>query len=134
MGDSSMLLNDTGSYNVAIGGSALNNSTAGNYNVALGFDALAQARGSNNIGIGANAGNSVKNVGSNNIQIGSSGEKRDDKTIRIGGEGTHVATFIAGIRGATVADGIQVMIASNGQLGTLTSSSRYKEQIKPMNE
>jgi hypothetical protein len=54
--------------------------------------------------------------------------------IRIGKVGTQTATFVAGIRGVTVASGIGVIIGSNGQLGTVTSSARFKEAIKPMDK
>ncbi len=54
--------------------------------------------------------------------------------IRIGTKGTHKQTFIAGISGATVAGGVGVIVNSNGQLGTATSSERFKDEIKPMGE
>src|SRR5207244_5597247 len=46
--------------------------------------------------------------------------------------GTHTDTFIAGISGATVAGGVAVIIDTNGHLGTVTSSARFKDEIKPM--
>jgi hypothetical protein len=47
---------------------------------------------------------------------------------------TQQATFIAGIRGATVVSGVGVIVGTNGQLGTVTSSERFKEAIKPMDK
>src|SRR4029077_5010907 len=41
-------------------------------------------------------------------------------------------TFIAGITGATAAGGAAVFVDSSGQLGTMTSSARFKDEIKPM--
>jgi hypothetical protein len=43
-------------------------------------------------------------------------------------------TCIAGIRGVTtgIADALNVMIDSNGQLGTMSSSRRFKKEIKAM--
>jgi hypothetical protein len=43
-------------------------------------------------------------------------------------------TFIAGIRGKTTgnANAIPVLIDSVGQLGTMSSSERFKKEIKPM--
>src|SRR4029077_3895011 len=41
---------------------------------------------------------------------------------------------VAGISGVTVAGGVGVVIDANGQLGTMTSSGRYKEKIEPMGE
>ena len=42
--------------------------------------------------------------------------------------------FLAGVRGVTTGamDAITVMIDSNGQLGTVSSSRRYKEEIRDM--
>ncbi len=45
-------------------------------------------------------------------------------------------TFIAGIRGRTtgVNDAVTVLIDSNGQLGTVSSSRRYKEDIQSLGD
>src|SRR5215471_13706465 len=59
---------------------------------------------------------------------------RNPKTIRIGTRGTQKATFIAGIGGATVPTGIAVLVDGNGRLGTITSSARFKDAIKPMDK
>ena len=51
----------------------------------------------------------------------------------LGRVGTQTTTFIAGVRGITTgADAIQVLIDSSGQLGTVSSSRRYKEDIQDM--
>ena len=57
-------------------------------------------------------------------------------TIRIGTSGTQTRAFIAGIRGITtgVANGIPVLIDSNGQLGTVSSSRRFKKDIRDMGD
>ena len=56
----------------------------------------------------------------------------EPSNIRIGDMQTK--TFIAGIRGVTTdaADAISVLIDSNGQLGTVSSSRRFKEDIRDM--
>ena len=74
-------------------------------------------------------------TGSNNIVIGGGvlGAAGDGNTIRIG-NGDMAATFIAGIVGATIAGGTPVYIDSAGKLGTITSSKRFKEDIKPMDK
>src|SRR5207249_6028179 len=41
-------------------------------------------------------------------------------------------TYIDGINGVTVARGIGVIIDTNGHLGTVVSSERFKNEIKPM--
>jgi hypothetical protein len=66
---------------------------------------------------------------SNNIDIGHSGVGGESNTIRIGTAGTHTAAFIAGISGATSASGVNVFVNSAGQLGTATSSRRFKQDI-----
>jgi hypothetical protein len=70
----------------------------------------------------------------NNIEIGNGGNFFDNNTTRIGDVQT--ATFIAGIRGVTTqnADAIPVLIDSGGQLGTMSSSRRFKKEIKPMDK
>jgi hypothetical protein len=52
----------------------------------------------------------------------------------LGRVGTQTTTFIAGVRGAItgVANAIPVVIDSNGQLGTTSSSIRFKEDIHDM--
>ena len=52
----------------------------------------------------------------------------------MGTNSTHTSTFIAGIRGVTVASGVGVVVGSSGQLGTVTSSARFKDDIKPMDK
>ena len=68
--------------------------------------------------------------GNYNIEIGNGGYVHDSAVIRIGA--TQTKTFISGINRVTVADGVGVVIGASGQLGTLTSSARYKEAIQPM--
>ena len=78
----------------------------------------------------------VNNVttGSNNIDIGNVGVAGDANRIRIGKQGTQTGTFVAGIFGSTVASGVGVIVNSSGQLGTVLSSERFKEAIKPMDK
>src|SRR5207249_1790197 len=71
-------------------------------------------------------------TGSNNIDIGNLGVAGESKRIRIGTAGSQTKTFIAGISGATVPSGVGVIVGSNGQLGTVVSSERFKDAIKPM--
>ena len=53
---------------------------------------------------------------------------------RIGKSPTTTATFIAGISGKAVANGVGVIVNSSGQLGTILSSARFKTGIKPMDK
>jgi hypothetical protein len=56
-------------------------------------------------------------------------------SINIGNAGT-TQTIIGGVRGTTTGqnNAIAVLIDSNGQLGTVSSSVRYKDNIKDMNK
>jgi hypothetical protein len=127
--------NSTGSENTAVGVSALASNETGNQNTAVGFKALLNNRGGNhNIALGHEAGSLVGgmfNPRNNNIEIGNAGDFFDNNTIRIGDVQT--ATFIAGISGAPVV-GDTVVVDASGQLGTATSSARFKKEIMPMDK
>jgi hypothetical protein len=114
------------------GAFALNQNTTGSNNTAEGNSALNKnTTGANNIALGANAGANLT-TGSNNIDIGAPGVASEAGKIRIGKSSTATGTFIAGISGKTVASGVGVIVNSSGQLGTILSSARFKEAIKPM--
>jgi hypothetical protein len=125
--------NTTGGNNTASGVNALSGNVSGGNNTAEGFQALLHSTGSNNIGFGSNAGSTLT-TGSNNIDIGNKGFAGEAAKIRIGTVGTQTATFIAGIHGVTVASALQVVVDVNGHLGTVGSSKRFKEAIKPMDK
>src|SRR5262249_30429808 len=57
----------------------------------------------------------------------------ESNTIRIGNNNI-TDTFIRGVSGTTIASGATVLVASDGHLGTITSSERFKENVKPMDE
>jgi hypothetical protein len=108
--------------NTAIGARALANDTTGNFNTAIGDAALiSNTTGGSNTALGAAAGIGV-NTASNVICIGAVGANTDN------------SCFIANIFGATSSGGAAVFINSSGQLGTTTSSSRFKDEIKPMEQ
>jgi len=127
------LVKNNSNNNTAIGDSALLSNTSGANNTAEGFQALLHSTGSSNIGLGSNAGANLT-TGNNNIDIGAPGVAADANTIRIGKLGTQQKTFIAGISGKTVASGVGVIVGTAGQLGTVVSSARFKEAIKPMDK
>jgi trimeric autotransporter adhesin len=89
--------------------------------------------GDNNIALGASAGFNLT-AGDNNIYIGNEGIEGESGSIRIGTRATHKHTFIAGISGVTVPGGVGVIVGNNGKLGTVVSSKRFKEAIKPMDK
>jgi hypothetical protein len=131
IGDSALSNNTTGMQNVALGSSALSTTTTATLNTAIGYLALQNSTGNGNLALGALAGQSIT-TGLNNIMIANNGQSTDDKTIRIGG--LQLRAFIAGIRGVTVTNPVAVMIDANGQLGTVNSSRRFKEDIRDMGE
>jgi hypothetical protein len=126
--------NTTGNYNTASGQGSLQGNSTGRNNTAIGQNALARNTiGSNNIAVGSNAGSSLT-TGSNNIDIFERGVAGESNTIRIGRVGIHTATYVAGISGITVAGGVGVVIDTDGHLGTIVSSARYKDNIQPMSK
>jgi uncharacterized coiled-coil protein SlyX len=129
-----LVSNSTGSGNTANGFSSLSNNTTGEQNTANGVVALFNnTTGNTNIALGFQAGFNLT-TGSNNIDIGNLGMAGESNHIRIGAKETHNATFIAGINGTTIASGVTVIIGPNGRLGTVTSSERFKDGIKPMDK
>ena len=132
LGTGTLSSNTTGGSNVAVGGRALALNTAGGLNTAVGAGALAAATGDGNIAIGSNAGRNLTSS-SNNIMIGHDGVAGDNGITRIG-QSQILKTFIAGITGVTtgVNNAVNVVIDSNGQLGTINSSRRFKEDIRDM--
>jgi hypothetical protein len=122
----------TGDANTAVGDSALGLST-GDFNTAVGNTALASnTTGSHNTALGWRAGSDLTTGDENiDIEFGVVGVPGESNTIRIG-TSIITDTFIRGISGATAAGGAAVFVASNGHLGTMTSSARFKDEIKPM--
>ena len=134
IGTDALSANTTGAGNTASGFQALLSNSTGAFNTAYGLNALLNnTTGSGNIALGGAAGDQLT-TGDDNIDIGSNGQFPDTRTIRIGQVQTR--TFIAGIRGVTTgtADAIPVLIDSLGQLGTMSSSRRFKHEIKPMDK
>src|SRR5205823_3261876 len=149
-GFAALVLNDAGTANTANGAYALYSNEIGNYNTATGQGSLFSNTGSNNTASGSNAlfynttgGSNIAlgdsaginlTTGSNNIDIGNRGKAAESSYIRIGTKGTHTHTLIAGISGATVAGGVGVIIDTNGKLGTVVSSERFKDAVQPMDK
>jgi Chaperone of endosialidase len=109
---------------VAYGEDALFSNTTGTVNTAIGTSALQNnITGTGNIALGAGAGSGITTA---------------DFVIAIGegleGANVSLSCFIGNIRGVTTAnaDAIPVLIDSFGQLGTASSSRRFKKEIRPM--
>ena len=137
IGLSSLQNNTDGQGNLAIGNSSLLGNTSGGNNTAVGYSALANATGGNNIALGSLAGFNVT-TGSGNIHIGTAGASNDDLVIEIGDPNVLHQTRIAGIWDGITGNlsGVtqQVLVDNRGQLGTVMSSRRYKDDIADMND
>jgi hypothetical protein len=133
-GYQALLNTTTGFFNTASGVGALQDNDIGAGNTAIGYFALHNnVTGGGNIAIGVGAGTNITG-GDSNIYIGNVGLGGDSNTTRIGIAKTTQRTFIDGIRGVTtgINDAVNVVIDSAGQLGTISSSRRFKHDIKPM--
>jgi uncharacterized coiled-coil protein SlyX len=133
---------NTGGDNTAVGGGALANAT-GNGNVAVGAFAGNQlTAGDNNVFIGKQAGGSFTSAGDNKIFIGSqagSAATSASNVICIGASGENVDnhTYIGNINSTSVSGGNADFVTidlTTGLLGYLSSSCRYKEDIKPIDK
>src|SRR6266487_3293370 len=116
--------NTTGNLNSSYGGAALQ-FDSGNGNTAMGFNALGHNTvGSENVALGDSAGVNAT-TGSHNVYIGAG----------MGGvAGESDACYIASIFGQTSANGVAILINASNKLGTMTSSKRFKKDIKPMDQ
>jgi hypothetical protein len=132
--------NTTGLQNTAMGQAALQSTTTGGGNTAVGFGALDEnSTGQLNTALGYQAGATCFSLGTGsfNIYIGPvSCGPSDNGVVRIGDPVKQTTAFIAGIRGVTTAsnNAIPVYIDSNGQLGTVSSSRRFKKDIQDMGD
>jgi hypothetical protein len=146
--------NYQGGYNTASGYQALYSNTQGGYNTAMGVQALYKTNdnagiggilntgygyqagynitsGQANIAIGGMAANNVSGGNNNNIESFSSSFCSSGF-----GFAPQTSFFVAGVRGVTTGqnNAVDVVIDSNGQLGTVSSSRRFKEDIHDMGD
>lgn len=138
----------TGSNNQMFGYTAGFVISSGSNNIGIGSSTFNPGAnnglktGSGNIAIGTTAGNAYLAAESNNILIGTNqtGTLGESNVTRIGLGGAGAAAtkcFIGGIAGVTttVADAVAVLVSSStGQLGTVSSTIRVKENVKDMAE
>jgi hypothetical protein len=126
--------NQTGYDNTAIGASALVSNQTGYGNTAVGANSLSNTTGAGNVALGRDAGLNLT-TGDNNIDIRNAGVAAESGTIRIGTSGLHTKAFLAGVFGVTTAlAAVPLLVDPNGQLGTASSSRRYKFDIDDMGD
>ncbi|SRR6266496_739136 len=125
VGNDALVADTSGGNNTAVGAGALLNNTVGTLNTALGAGALSNSIGLGNIGLGALAGGNV--MGASNV-------------ICIGGGmlGADVSntTWISNIYAINTISGttLPVIVSDAGQLGTFSSSARFKKDIATMDK
>jgi hypothetical protein len=128
--------------NVGIGDNTLLN-YRGTGTTSIGSNSgVTLSTGSNNILIGANAGMSYSGYVTSVINIGSLVATPPNNYISLGQTPVNsggplvlqTKCYIAGTRGITtsVSNAVAVLVDSFGQFGTVSSSSRYKDNIAPI--
>jgi trimeric autotransporter adhesin len=121
-GFSALSGNTTGNHNTANGDEALGSNTTGNFNTTDGAHSLENnTTGTGNTALGFGAGDNVTTA-NNVICIGAG----------INGANVSNSCFIGSVFGQISSGGTAVFINSGGKLGTITSSRRFKEEIRPM--
>lgn len=121
IGAGALFSNIDGDSNNAVGFEALTNNTIGIRNEAMGYGALGNnTTGSSNVTVGALAGENITSA-NNVICIGAN----------VGGANVSNSCYIGSIFGQTPS-GAAVFVDADGRLGTITSSARFKKDIKPM--
>jgi hypothetical protein len=122
-GAAALFNNTTAGFNTASGAVALNSNTTGGGNTASGYGTLhANTTGGSNTALGINAGSNAT-TGYYNLFLGAfvEGTASDTNTIRLGlpydGTNGQNQTFIAGIYGTPITNGLPVVINASGQLG-----------------
>jgi len=126
-----------GSANVAIGGYCLTGLTSQDYNVAIGYSTMDNLTGGGfNIAIGYQSGSAYTGSEGFNICINANGVEGESNTLHLGDSTSGHAlnkAYIGGIYGVTTSgSAVAVLIDSTGNLGTVSSSLRYKELIRDM--
>ena len=131
VGEDALRSHQAGNENTAVGEGTIESTTVGIGNTAVGVNALRHSTGDRNTALGRNSGLD-QTTGSDTIYIGSRGVAAESNPTRIGAA-LHSRTFISGIEGVTTAGAASaVLIDSNGQLGTVSSSLRYKTDVRDM--
>lgn len=129
-GSSGNLIPASAQQNCCVGNSCLFECTSGNQNSCFGNQSGNHlTSGAGNCCFGYTSGSSLT-TGSGNIYINNVGVNTENDTIRIGTSQTK--NYQSGIRGITTVnnDAIPVLVSSDGQLGTVSSSRKTKDNIK----
>jgi hypothetical protein len=122
-GSNALNADTSGKRNTATGSGALQNNVSGDHNAAIGYEALANSTGPGNVAVGSEAGAALT-TGNGNVCLGAfvRGVAGESNTTRI----RNVYSSVASDRA--------VYVTSDNKIGTLVSSRRFKEDIKPMDK
>lgn len=127
-----------GNDNTILGYQAAQGLEGGSDNTIIGFQAAGSANANaflRNTLVGYQAGNNYNGTETNNICLGANvaGTANENNVMRLGDPTIQPIqkTIIAGIRNNDVSANA-VLINSSNQLGTISSSKRFKENIIPM--
>jgi hypothetical protein len=126
----------SGPQNCGLGYSSLNSLGEGLGNIGIGYESLvALPSGIYNVAIGYQSGNAYTSTESNNILISNPGVINESNVMRIGATGTgnqqQNMCYIGGIQSQSVV-GSAIYVTTGDQLGILSSSIRYKENISAL--
>lgn len=125
----------SGQFNTFLGMACADTTISGSGNTVIGYDTVGSVSGINNLILGQSSGAAYVGSESNNILLANGGVVGESQILRVGNSTSPLLkAFIGGIRGVTTdaADAIAVLISSTGQLGTVSSSARYKDEIEDM--
>ena len=123
IGYNALLSNTTAGDNAAMGTTALFRNTTGEFNVAVGSLALySNVTGDRNTALGDSGGFNITGSGNVCIGAGVNGVAGENNITRIRNVYDSLATERA------------VYVTSDNRIGTLSSSRRYKDEIRPMEE
>ena len=123
VGEYALYVNTTGKRNTAMGGLALFNNVTADNNTAIGYNALYFNTGPANVALGSEAGAALT-TGTGNICLGA---------FMYGNAGESNTTRIRNVY-SSVASDRAVYVTADNKIGTLVSSRRFKEEIKPMDK
>jgi hypothetical protein len=145
IGAGALLFNTAGGGNTAVGWRALYDNTTGGGHTAVGYSALKNTiasgdfigntavgtlalfndtTGNGNVAVGWGAGLGLT-TGSGNVYLGSG--------VPAGTAGENNRTYIRNVHDTTSSNR-SVYVNPDGRMGTISSSRRYKEEIKPMDQ
>lgn len=128
--------NLTGSNNVGMGTDAFTGAGSAALNVFLGGASLSNlSSGTDNVSIGSSSGTAYTGAESFNICLGDgvTGVVGESNAMHLGDSGSITTAFMGGVFGVTIT-GSAMLMNSGGQMGTVVSSEKYKDNIADLGD